>query len=67
MPGCEPWLTLGEVAKRLGVSERSVWRWRVPGRRLGGCRRFKMSEVEAYLESEAFEARVEELREERRK
>jgi len=59
----EPYLTLREIGRRLSVSPCSLWRWRVPGHELGGRRRFRMSEVEAYLESEAFKKRAEELRE----
>ena len=39
---------------------------RVPGHQLGGRRRFKMSEVTAYLESDEMQKRVEELKEMRR-
>jgi len=47
----EPYLTLRQLAKRLGVSTTSLWRWRVPGHRIGGRRRFKLSEVVEFLES----------------
>lgn len=66
----EPYLTLKESAKRLGVSACSLWRWGVPGHELGGRRKFRISEIEAYLESDAFKVRAAELREtdrERRK
>ena len=62
----ERFLTLKECARRLGVSACSLWRWRVPGHELGGRRKFRMSEVEAYLESEAFRRRAAALREEER-
>ena len=42
------------------------WRWGVPGHELGGRRRFRLSEVVAYLESDAFKRRAVELKEERR-
>lgn len=64
--GPEPYLTLREVGRRLGVSPCSLWRWQVPGHELGGRRRFRLSEVAAYLESADFKRRAEELKEGRR-
>ena len=58
----EPYMGLEDVAEFLGVSPRSVWRWRVPGHKLGSRTQFRLSEVAAYLESEEFRARMEELR-----
>jgi excisionase family DNA binding protein len=58
----EPYLTLREIAKRLGISTATLWRWRVPGHELGGRPRFRLSEVEAYLQSDAFKRRVAALR-----
>jgi len=66
-PRIEPYVTLREVGKRLGISPCSLWRWGVPGHQLGGRRRFRLSEVVAYLESPAFKARARELREERKR
>lgn len=63
----EPFLTLREVGRRLGVSPCSLWRWKIPGHEMGGRRRFRLGEISAYLESDAFKARAEELRAERRK
>ncbi len=65
-PAVEPYLRFKQVAEALGISVCSMWRWQVPGHELGGRRRFKMSEVLAYLESDAFKARAAELKEERR-
>jgi hypothetical protein len=62
----ESFLTLKECGRRLGVSACSLWRWRVPGHELGGRPKFRMSEVEAYLQSDAFRKRAAELREEDR-
>ena len=62
----EPFLTLREVGRRLQVSPCSLWRWNVPGHELGGRRRFRMSEVSEYLESDAFKRCAAELKEERR-
>lgn len=58
----EPYLTLREAAKRLGISTFSLWRWQIPGHDLGGRRRFRLSEVISYLESDAFHARIATLR-----
>ena len=55
-----------EVSRRLGISACSLWRYGVPGHELGGRRRFRMSEVEAYLASKEFIGRVADLKEERR-
>jgi len=62
----EPFQTLREIGRRLTVSPCSLWRWGVPGHELGGRRRFRMSEVEAYLASDAFKKRAAELREQDR-
>ena len=61
----EPYLTLREIGRQLNVSPCSLWRWGVPGHDLGGRRRFRMSEVQAYLESPAFRKRADELKRER--
>jgi len=66
VPGPEPYLTLREVARRLGVSACSLWRWGVPGHELGGRRRFRLSEVAEYLEGDEFRAKAEKLRAERK-
>jgi hypothetical protein len=65
-PGPEPYLTLREIGRRLGVSPCSLWRWQVPGHELGGRRRFRLSEVVEYLESDPFRRRAEALKRERR-
>ena len=64
--GPEPYLTLREVGRRLGLSPCSLWRWQVPGHELGGRRRFRLSEVAAYLESAEFKRRADDLKLERR-
>ncbi|MDD5706543.1 MAG: helix-turn-helix domain-containing protein [Kiritimatiellae bacterium] len=65
VPETEAYLTLREVGRRLGISACSLWRYGVPGHELGGRRRFRMSEVEAYLASDGFKQRAADLREER--
>lgn len=64
--GVEPFITLKECARQIGVSACTAWRWGIPGHDLAGRRRFRMSEVRAYLESDDFRDRAEHLREERR-
>lgn len=64
--GPEAFLTLREVGRRLGVSVCTLWRWRVPGHELGGRRRFRLSEVAAYLESGEFKTLAEDLKRSRR-
>lgn len=59
----EPFVELGAVAEFLGVSRRSVWRWNVPAHHFGTRTRFKLSEVEAYVGSEAFKKRMAVLKE----
>jgi excisionase family DNA binding protein len=66
VPPREPYLTLREVGQRLGISSATLWRWRVPGHSLGGRRRFRLSEVEAYLKTEAFQRRAAALRADRK-
>jgi len=61
----ETFLTLRGVGKALGVSPCTLWRWGVPGHELAGRRRFKLSEVQAYLATEAFHQRAADLRERR--
>jgi excisionase family DNA binding protein len=49
----EPWATKGEIADHCRVSERTIERWLaqgLPSRKWGGARRFRLSEVEAWLE-----------------
>ncbi len=62
----ERFVTQRELVRMLGVSAISLWRWKVPGHELGGRRRFRVSEVLAYLESPAFRAIAEELKAARR-
>lgn len=62
----EPYLSLKDVGRKLGVSPCTLWRWRVPGHDLGGRPRYKLTEIENYLQSEEFHRRVAALRAERR-
>jgi predicted DNA-binding transcriptional regulator AlpA len=58
----ERFLTLKECGRRLGLSACSLWRWGVPGHELGGRRKFRMTEVEAYLQSKEFKRKAAGLR-----
>ena len=58
----EPYLTLGELARRLKVSRITLWRWQIPGHDLGGHPLFRLSEIKTYLQSEAFQRRQAALR-----
>ena len=62
----ERFVTQRELVKMLGISAISLWRWKIPGHELGGRRRFRVSEVLAYLESPQFKALAAELKEKRR-
>ena len=62
----ERFVTQRELVKLLGVSAISLWRWKVPGHELGGRRRFRVSEVLAYLETPEFKALAEDLKARRR-
>jgi hypothetical protein len=47
----EPWVTDAVVARHYDVSTRTVRRWRkagMPSRMFRSCRRFRLSEVEAW-------------------
>ena len=65
-PGPEPYLRLRDISRILNISACSLWRWKIPGHELGGRRRFRMSEVEAYLKSDAFARHSLELKRQRR-
>jgi hypothetical protein len=58
----EPYVTLREAARLLGVSACSLWRWGVRGHELGGRPKYRVSEVVEYLESDEFIKKAEELR-----
>jgi predicted DNA-binding transcriptional regulator AlpA len=58
----EPFLTLREAGRRLGLSPCSLWRWQVPRHVLGGRPRFRLSEIEKYLASENFQRLAAEIR-----
>lgn len=65
-PAVEPYLLMKDIARQLNLSGCTLWRYEIPGHDLGGRRRFRMSEVVAYLESEEFKARATDLKTQRR-
>lgn len=65
-PDTEPFRTLQEVGRLLGLSPCSLWRWQVPRHVLGGRPRFRVSEIEKYLASEEFQRRAAVVRKEDR-
>jgi hypothetical protein len=54
----EPYQTLRQVSKHLHLHPVTLWRWDIPGHSLGGAKRYRLSEVDAYLHSDAFRARI---------
>jgi len=57
MPTPEPWSTLSEAATHLQVAEDTVLRWitkkSLPAHRAGRVWRFKLSQIDAWLQSGA--------------
>jgi predicted DNA-binding transcriptional regulator AlpA len=66
VPVIESCLTLRELAARLSVSRYTIWRWQLPAHSLGGVRRYRLTEVEAHMQSEEFRRRMASLRAGRR-
>jgi len=62
----EPYKTLRQVSQETGLSATTLWRYAIPGHELGGRRRFRLTEVLEYLESDAFRDKAIELKNERR-
>lgn len=52
----EPWVSVEEVAKHLGVAKDSVYRWidnrGLPAHRIGRLWKFKLSEVDDWVRDE---------------
>lgn len=51
----EPWVSVEEVAKHLGVAKDSVYRWiesrRLPAHKVGRLWKFRLTEVDAWVNS----------------
>jgi len=49
----EPWASVEDIAKHLGVAKDSVYRWietkKLPARRVGRLWKFKLSEVDEWV------------------
>jgi len=68
-PEAEKYLTLRAVATEVGLHPTWLHRLKVPeicGHRIAGRKRYRVSEVQAYLESDSCHARVRELSNERK-
>ena len=52
----EPWVSVDEVARHLGVAKDSVYRWiegkGLPAHRIGRLWKFKLSEVDDWVRSD---------------
>jgi len=51
----EPWVSVGEVAKHLGIAKDTVYRWiesrSLPAHRVGRLWKFKLSQVDGWIEA----------------
>ncbi len=66
LPKAEPYVTLRELSRRLGFGVTTLRRWRVPSHVMGGAKRYRVAEVEAYFATEDFARRQAAVRAERR-
>jgi excisionase family DNA binding protein len=55
MPPIEPWFSVEEIARHLGVSKETIYRWlekgKIPSRRIGKLWKFKPSKVDQWVDS----------------
>lgn len=55
MTTSEPWVSVDDVAKHLGVARDSVYRWiesrGLPAHKIGRLWKFKLSQVDAWVEA----------------
>lgn len=58
----EPLLTRAEAARRLGVTRQTLRLWKVPMTSAIGRKRFRLSDIEAYIASKEFQRRRAALR-----
>lgn len=53
-PMSEPWVSVDEVSSHLGVAKDTIYRWiesrELPAHRVGRLWKFKLSEVDAWVE-----------------
>jgi excisionase family DNA binding protein len=52
----EPWVSVDDVAKHLGVAKDSVYRWietrGVPAHKIGRLWKFRLSEIDGWVEAD---------------
>ena len=65
LPKGEPYLTLRALSRQLGYGASTLRRWRIPAHTIGNAKRYRLGEVELYLNSEPYRRRVAALRAER--
>ena len=62
IPLAEPWASVEEVAKHLGVAKDSVYRWidhrGLPAHKIGRLWKFKLSEVDHWVRAGGADAQV---------
>lgn len=55
MQAIEPWYSVEEIARHLGVSKETIYRWlerrNIPAHRMGKLWKFKPSEVDSWVRS----------------
>jgi excisionase family DNA binding protein len=51
----EPWFSVEEISRHLGVSKETIYRWlekkRIPAHRMGKLWKFKPSEVDVWVQN----------------
>lgn len=55
MKSIEPWYSVEEIARHLGVSKETIYRWiekrKIPVHRMGKLWKFKPSEVDSWIQN----------------
>jgi len=55
MEQLERWLSVNEIGEHLGVSKETIYRWlerkKIPAKRIGKLWKFKVSEVDRWIEN----------------
>lgn len=62
MTTTEPWVSVEDVAKHLGVARDSVYRWiesrGLPARKIGRLWKFRLSQVDAWVDAGGADSEV---------